>query len=305
MAGVEGKQASQVVDPPSWVVVVPVKPLPTAKTRLDRPDRADLALAMAVDTVAAAAACPSVRRVLVVTDDERARAAVGAHADVLADEPRRGLNPALEHGARRAAAEHPGAGIVALAADLPALRPDELHRALAEAAGVDRALVADAAGDGTVLLTAAPGLVLDPRFGFGSRAGHRAAGVVDMTERLGPDVGGTVPGLRRDVDTVDDLTVAAQLGLGPATTAATARPGDRTELQATVRTWDPATGAGDAVTDRGETVPLPIGTRLTGSLRGLRRGQRVWVSRPELGMPDVGLVTESPAGADRQPDVHA
>lgn len=298
---VDGEQAS-------WVVVVPVKPLPTAKTRLDRPDRAELTLAMALDTVAAAAATPSVRRVLVVTDDERARAALGTRADVLADEPRRGLNPALEHGARLAAAAHPGAGIAALAADLPALRPDELHRALSAAAGVDRALVADAAGDGTVLLTAAAGLALDPHFGSASRAGHRAVGVVDVTERLGTDAEGTVPGLRRDVDTVADLADAARLGLGPATIAATAAPTGRAgrsdRLQVTVRTWDPDAGAGDAVSDRGEVVALPAGTRLTGSLRRLRTGQRVWVSRPELGMPEVGLVTESPAVAGRQPDVH-
>ena len=177
----------------SWAVVVPVKLLDEAKTRLDRADRAEVALAVARDTVTAAAACPLVEAVVVVTDDPRAAAAVEGAAEVVADEPARGLNPALLHGAAYAAREHPGTGIAALAADLPAMRPDELARALSAADDAGRALVADAAGDGTVLLTAAPGETLDPRFGAGSRAAHAAAGALDLTDLLAdvPGYGGT------------------------------------------------------------------------------------------------------------------
>src|SRR3954469_22192278 len=58
----------------AWAVVIPVKRLSLAKTRIDLgPDlRADLALAMALDTVAACLACPRVGTVVAVTDDERA-----------------------------------------------------------------------------------------------------------------------------------------------------------------------------------------------------------------------------------------
>ncbi|MDQ1672918.1 MAG: 2-phospho-L-lactate/phosphoenolpyruvate guanylyltransferase, partial [Frankiaceae bacterium] len=70
-----------------WVAVVPVKALPEAKSRLDREDRADLALAMATDTVAAAAACDAVSAVVVVTDDRRVRDALEPLATVVPDEP--------------------------------------------------------------------------------------------------------------------------------------------------------------------------------------------------------------------------
>ncbi|NEC30863.1 2-phospho-L-lactate guanylyltransferase, partial [Streptomyces sp. SID8111] len=89
-----------------WTLVVPLKPLAQAKSRLsDTADdglRPGLALAFAQDTVAAALACPAVRGVVVVTDDVPAgRALTALGAGVVADEPRAGLNAALAHGAAR------------------------------------------------------------------------------------------------------------------------------------------------------------------------------------------------------------
>ncbi len=59
-----------------WTLVVPVKPLARAKSRLADTAhdgvRPGLALAFAQDTVAAALACPEVADVAVVTDDARA-----------------------------------------------------------------------------------------------------------------------------------------------------------------------------------------------------------------------------------------
>src|SRR5207247_269206 len=79
--------------------------------------------------------CPVVDRVIAVTDDAAAaRVLAGLGALVTRDEPGRGLNPALRHGAALAAARWPGSGIGALAADLPALRPAELGIGLREAA---------------------------------------------------------------------------------------------------------------------------------------------------------------------------
>src|SRR5579884_600924 len=59
---------------PGWSIVLPVKRLAAAKSRLDlaAADRSRLAGAMAADTVAAALAAPSVGRVVVVSDDELA-----------------------------------------------------------------------------------------------------------------------------------------------------------------------------------------------------------------------------------------
>ncbi|MEV4659584.1 2-phospho-L-lactate guanylyltransferase [Micromonospora sp. NPDC049301] len=198
---------------PRWAVVVPVKRLTAAKSRLRGAlpgvPHEELALALAADTLRAVLACPAVAEVLVVTDDARVAAtARTAGARVLADEPDAGLNAAFRHGA----AGVPAGWVAGLTADLPALRPAELAAALLAAgrAGVRR-FVPDAPGDGTVLLAAAPGIPLDPRFGVGSAAAHTASGALPLT--------GDWPSLRRDVDTAGDLAAAARLGLGPRTAA--------------------------------------------------------------------------------------
>ena len=197
----------------AWSVLMPVKVLAQAKSRLAGPGlsaarRAELALALASDTVTAVLGSDAVARVIVITDDQAAAAALaGLGALVVPDEPRAGLNPALRHGARFAA-RWPREGTAALSADLPALRPEQISRALRAAAAWPTAFVADAAGDGTTLYTAAPGAAFRPAFGLASRARHAAGGAVE----LGLD---GIPGLRRDVDTPSDLRGAAALGLGP------------------------------------------------------------------------------------------
>src|SRR5258707_1736493 len=200
-----------------WSLVIPVKVLALAKSGLTGvagPRRAELAVAMAADTVAAAAACAVVDAVVVVTDDAAAAALrSGLGALVVRDEPGDGLNPALTFGAAQADEFWPGRGRAGLAADLPALAPAELGRALTEAAEVPEAFVADAAGTGTTLYTARPGTAFSPRFGAGSRAAHLSGGAVEL-QLPGLD------GLRRDVDTVDDPRDPARIGLGPPTPAA-------------------------------------------------------------------------------------
>ncbi|WP_415951520.1 2-phospho-L-lactate guanylyltransferase [Streptomyces sp. KLOTTS4A1] len=203
--------------PLAWTLVIPLKPLARAKSRLVAPFAARvaaplrpwLALAFAQDTVAAAAACAAVRDVVVVTDDELAGRELGAlGARVVPDEPGTGLNAALAHGERAIRAKRPEAAVAALNADLPALRPAELARVLDNAAQFPRAFLADAAGIGTTLLSARPGTELAPAFGGASRARHTASGAVE----LGP---GGVDSVRRDVDTWADLRAARRLGLGP------------------------------------------------------------------------------------------
>ncbi|MFI0368539.1 2-phospho-L-lactate guanylyltransferase [Actinomadura sp. 1N219] len=206
-----------------WSLVVPVKVLARAKTRMSAaagPHRERLALAVAADTVAAALRCDRVRTVIVVTDDPLPAAELAAlGARVVPDVPDAGLNPALVHGARRgrefAAAAGVSAGVGALSADLPALRPVELARVLDAAAGSPEAFVPDAAGTGTTLYTARPGVPFSPAFGADSRAAHRARGARELL----------LPGtdtVRRDVDTLDDLRAALALGTGPRTAAVAA-----------------------------------------------------------------------------------
>ncbi len=196
----------------TWSVLIPVKVLAQAKSRLAGlagPRRGELALALACDTVTAVLGCDEAARVIVITDDQVAGVTLAAlGALVVPDEPRDGLNAALRHGAAHAAARWPGSGTAALSADLPALRPAEIGRALRAAAAWPNAFVADAAGDGTTLYTAAPGAAFRPAFGLASRARHAADGAAELA------LDG-IPGLRRDVDTPSDLRGAVRLGLGP------------------------------------------------------------------------------------------
>ncbi|MBA0051776.1 2-phospho-L-lactate guanylyltransferase [Streptomyces sp. AJS327] len=199
----------------AWTLVVPLKPLARAKSRLaDTAGAAALpgfALAFARDTVGAALACEAVRDVVVVTDDPLAtRALTETGARVIPDTPGAGLNPALAHGASAARAHRPLVPVAALNADLPALRPRELARVLGAASRHPRSFLADAAGLGTTLLSAMPGSELNPGFGGPSRARHLASGAVEL--RL-PDV----PSVRQDVDTGGDLRAARALGVGPFT----------------------------------------------------------------------------------------
>ncbi|MFG1871817.1 2-phospho-L-lactate guanylyltransferase [Micromonospora arborensis] len=200
---------------PRWAVVVPVKHLAAAKSRLRGAlpgvPHEELALALAADTLRAVLACPAVAEALVVTDDARVAAvARAAGARVLPDGPDAGLNAAFRHGAAGTTA----GWVAGLTADLPALRPAELAGALLAAQNGRppvRRFVPDAPGSGTTLLTTPPGVPLDPRFGVGSAVAHAASGALPLS--------GDWPSLRRDVDTAADLTAAARLGLGPRTAA--------------------------------------------------------------------------------------
>ena len=129
------------------------------------------------------------------------------------DAPDDGLNPALVHGADLLLAEHGPGGVATVSSDLPALRPADLADALQSVPPGGRAFVADVQSRGTTLLAAA-GTDLLPAYGPDSRQAHLSSGALELP--------GT-PGLRRDVDTPEDLREALALGVGPHTAAAAAR----------------------------------------------------------------------------------
>jgi 2-phospho-L-lactate guanylyltransferase len=190
-----------------WTVLVPLKALPAAKSRLvgfsgDAGAHARLVEAIRDDTLHAARSANGVARIVRIGDT------AAVEHEVLQRRP--GLNAALAEGAQHARARWPIDGIAALVGDLPALTPAELDETLAAAARHETAFVADTDGTGTTLLTARPGAGLRPRFGPGSAARH-AAGAVGLPAG---------PGLRHDVDTADDLRAALLLGVGPRTLAA-------------------------------------------------------------------------------------
>jgi 2-phospho-L-lactate guanylyltransferase len=204
----------------AWGVVIPVKRLPLAKTRLaplPAELRHELALAMAVDTIAAAVRTPGVRVVVVTDDAEAGDAASLLGAAVIPDAPDAGINAALLHGA--ASLRVVGTiGIAALSGDLPALRPAALRRALTRAGSYDTSYVPDLAGTGTVLYAARSLPDFRPTFGADSRARHGAQAVELAVDGL--------DSLRQDVDTLADFEAAMVLGLGSRTAAITPRLAD-------------------------------------------------------------------------------
>ncbi|WP_368499207.1 2-phospho-L-lactate guanylyltransferase [Herbiconiux sp. A18JL235] len=204
-----------------WTVVVPVKGTPAGKSRMspgvDSALRALLAEAFALDTLAAVRDTPSVGRLIVVTDPEagpatarRATALRIPDVEIVPD-PGSGLNAAVIAGLGAAGDAHRAV----LLGDLPALVPHDLEEALAAAETHPLAVVPDAQGTGTTLVTARPGAVLIPRFGAGSARRHREAGHVVLD----------VPAdstLRLDVDTEADLAEAVARGVGAHTRRALA-----------------------------------------------------------------------------------
>ncbi len=179
----------------NWTIIIPVKGTPQAKSRFAPGDNQALALAMALDTVEVAL---TVAPVIVVASHGLPFEELGAQ---VVRDPGGGLNAAIAAGVAAAS----GATAILLG-DHPALTTAELGEALDRAANYERSLVADADGTGSALTTSRT--THDPHFGPDSRARHTAAGYVELD--------GDWPGLRRDIDTADQL---AGLTLGPRTVA--------------------------------------------------------------------------------------
>lgn len=185
-----------------WTVVIPVKGTADAKSRLA--GSASLALAIALDTVEAALGAA---RVVVVTAPGVERQFAELGATVVAD-PGGGLSAAIAVGI----AAVPARNVGVLLGDLPALAPAELIRALAVADDFPLAMIADADNTGTVLITARWDAIHAPAFGLGSRRAHTAAGYRELEFPARS-------GLRRDVDTDEQLRSLPPGSLGPRTLA--------------------------------------------------------------------------------------
>src|SRR5829696_810812 len=195
--------------------LVALKRSDVAKSRLasvPAPLRRRLAWTMAVDTLRALTA---VLPVIVISNQPALAARLNREqisARVLAEPVTAGMNTALRHGEKAAAAAGSSATL-ACVGDLPALRPASVRAVLAAAVKPGRAFVADASGTGTTMLIAA-GTELDPQFQGRSAAGHRESGAVALSAA---ELGGPLADARRDVDSEVDLYDAYFLGMGSAT----------------------------------------------------------------------------------------
>jgi 2-phospho-L-lactate guanylyltransferase len=219
-----------------WRVLVPVRPDGTGKSRLrgattDAALHADLVRAIQRDALAAvvearelaSAGSHDIRisgiHVVTsqvtspitsqVTSQVTSQLATGfaPGIEVMADAGG-GLNSALSAAHAELRRRHPADRVLAMVADLPSLRAEELLAVLQEAVSVSRGFVADHSGHGTTMLTSSVAGHLDPRFGPESAARHRESGAVELKAGLGAS---------NDVDTADDLKRCLQLGVGAST----------------------------------------------------------------------------------------
>jgi 2-phospho-L-lactate guanylyltransferase len=201
-----------------WRLIVPVKGQLTAKSRLHPPAgvaRSDLAHAFALDTITAAAAGIPPAHLVVVTSDEHTSAFVRDQGAVVVADQGDGLNPAIRLGIGYVQQVLGPGPTAVLLGDIPTLRRQDLVSALRACAAHSRAMVPDASGRGTVLLSALSPADLDPRFGPDSAREHSRDCV-----RLDLDL----PALRTDVD--DDTTLRAAIAIGVGQhTALVLRPG--------------------------------------------------------------------------------
>lgn len=262
-----------------WSVIIPVKHLPEAKSRLALPaeQRGALALAFAADALTAVLAVPQVHAAYVVTGDPRVGPRLAALGGRIVPDPGSGLNGAYAAGLARARTDSPGHRVLAMNADLPALRSAELA-AFLDGAGPGRVVVPDVPGTGSTMLAADLGGRLDPRFGTDSRRRHEESGALAR-----PEAGLS---LRQDVDTVLDLAAALRLGVGRYTanamSAAALAYADL--MQATVRFFDPETRSGTVLLDDGTEVSYTAAAFDAGALRLARVGQRVALRIDEYGV---------------------
>lgn len=211
-----------------WRVLVPVRPDGAGKSRLrgattDAALHADLVRAIQRDALAAVVEARElastgshdirISGIHVVTSQVTSQ--VTPHRgtgfapgiEVMADAGG-GLNSALSAAHAELGRRYPADRVLAMVADLPSLRAEELLAVLREAVSVSRGFVADHSGHGTTMLTSSVAGHFDPRFGPESAARHRESGAVEL--KAGP-------GASNDVDTADDLKRCLQLGVGAST----------------------------------------------------------------------------------------
>jgi 2-phospho-L-lactate guanylyltransferase len=191
-----------------WRLVVPVKGQLTAKSRLHPPAgvaRADLAHAFALDTITATVAGIPPAQLVVVTSDEDTSAFVRDHGAIVVADQGGGLNSAIRLGIGHVERVLGLGPTAVLLGDIPTLRRQDLVIALSACAAHPRAVVPDASGRGTVLLSALSPRDLHPRFGLDSAREHSRDCV-----RLDLDL----PALRTDVDDDQSLRTAITIGVG-------------------------------------------------------------------------------------------
>lgn len=202
------------------VALIPVKELALAKMRLapklDAAARADLALAMLTDAIAACRDAAIFDEIRVLSRDRD----VAWHARDLGAQPLPepatldGLNDSLTFGQRYAGRRLAAAELLVLPADVPLARAADI-RAIIDALGDAPSAVAlvRARDGGTNALAIRPPEAIPMRFGRDSAAAHLAAARAAAI----PAIEMPSSALSFDVDAIDDVDALAALPVGAAT----------------------------------------------------------------------------------------
>jgi 2-phospho-L-lactate guanylyltransferase len=202
------------------VALIPMKDLAGAKMRLagvlDRGARAEVALAMLTDVIAACTGSACFDDIAVVTADSE----VCWHARDLGAKPLaepatlRGLNDSLTFGQRYIGRRMGADELVILPADIPLARPEDIRAVVdALAAPGDRIAIVRARDGGTNALAIRPCEAIPMRFGVAAADAHVAAGRaagVDVVELA-------IDRLQFDVDAPEDVDALASMPVGAAT----------------------------------------------------------------------------------------
>jgi 2-phospho-L-lactate guanylyltransferase len=192
----------------TWNVVIPLKKLAEAKTRLHLgAARPILAWAMARDTIDAIRACAAAGRILVVTSDTHIRQSLVTPGVTVLPDPGGGLNDAVRVGittSRRLSHQH---GIAVVTGDLPSACPAEWDTAFRLADQHKASFIPDTTRTGTTAFFKQADSPCLPHFGKQSRRAHLALGAAELTHP-------TFLAIHRDVDTLNDLHQALSLGAG-------------------------------------------------------------------------------------------
>lgn len=202
-----------------WTVVVPVKALDRAKSRLSAALPADtrraLVLAMAEDVIRSCQTTPGVRRVLTVSPEPEVEAlAARLGVDFVPEPAPRTVGPPADplNAALATVLTDVDGPVGVVTADLPELRPDDLSAVLTRAADHPHAVVIDHRGVGTTMaFWTGPATERVSRFGPGSAYRYRVDG--GAVPLVGPGRA------TRDVDIPADLTGLVSSAVGQATAA--------------------------------------------------------------------------------------
>jgi 2-phospho-L-lactate guanylyltransferase len=285
-----------------WSVIVPVKLLADAKSRLHVDHgRAELALAFFSDVLTAVRAAQDVAQVIVVGDEPAVHDMVQHSADprvhLLPQGETPGLNPAIRHAASQLPPYSP---VAVIASDLPCLDGATVSMVLQQASAYPRAFVTDAQGIGTTMIFQKDGSSLEPAFGTRSRARHRQLGYLELPAEASYREDDTArqrwARARRDVDTAVDLWDAARIGVGPATAMILRdATGDAAQLLLTAGNTT-SDGGIEALTEDGMHLVIPRGVLASSPFRHLRPGQRVLAEVHDGRVVRIGLTAQLLAG---------